>query len=357
MQIILALLLCMVLLVVVIVVTLIIRTRPENLARFDKDTGQHFTPDGVSLATFAETVEGFAQMTKALEAMPEGERLALQRQAVEGMASMKEFPNQFIAVDNGRVKGEWVLPTHGRIVRKVLFIHGGFFMMGSPNTHRPVTTRIAEECDAVVFSLDYSLQPENPRKKMIPECQEAYRWLVTTTIPEGGQATDIIIMGDSAGANLALVTSRWASRQKGLLPPKAVVAHSPTTDASLLSLTLANRHSDLLVAPAMAPLLKIPNFVWRLAALVKFKVRLNDPEISPLFGDLSGIPRTLLMSSGSELMLGDSIRYANKAASQGANVKLQVWNGLPHAWLALDIPCDATNDGFAEITRFVTAAA
>lgn len=357
MQIILTLLLCVIILAVLILAILIILTKPENLTRFDKDAGQHFTADDVSVATLAETVEGFAQMTKALEAMPEDERLKLQRQAVEGMASMKAFPNRFVAVDNDRVKGEWVLPTHGRTVRKVLFIHGGFFMMGSPNTHRPVTTRIAEECDAAVFSLDYSLQPENPRKKMVFECQDAYRWLVSTTIPEGGQATDIVIIGDSAGGNLALVTSRWASRQKDLVPPAAVVAHSPTTDSSLSSLTLANRDSDLLVAPAMAPLVKIPNFVWRLAALMKFKVRLNDPEISPLFGDLSGIPRTLLMSSGNELMLGDSIRYANKAASQSANVKLQIWNGLPHAWLALDIPCKATDDGFAEITRFVTAPA
>ncbi|KAE9412611.1 hypothetical protein Angca_004616, partial [Angiostrongylus cantonensis] len=109
----------------------------------------------------------------------------------------------------------------------ILYLHGGGFTMGSPQSHRVLSTGLARTCDAAVFSLRYSLIPEHPRKKMIGECRAGYLWLTRQPLPDGTTDVDCAIVGDSAGGNLALVTGRWASQQAGVPSPAAVVALSP----------------------------------------------------------------------------------------------------------------------------------
>ncbi|MCD7107803.1 alpha/beta hydrolase [Rhizobium sp. DKSPLA3] len=333
---------------------LAVRSAPEDLRSYDVPSGTLVMTDQASLAAYTEMATAFADMGKAFDAMPEAERLATVRAALDGMGEAKSLEETVVPVDAEGVSGEWVLPAHGRVLRKILYIHGGFFSMGSPVSHRAMTTRLARECDAAVFAPRYALLPENPRKRMVGDCRRAYAWLAAAPVPGWPTMLPITVAGDSAGGNLALVTARWASRQTGLDHPASVVALSPATDATMSSLTRANRKDDILVGPTLDPVLKLAPLVWRLAILAKFKVWPNDPEISPLFGDLSRLPPTFIQVGSSELMLGDSLRYANKARAQGSDVRLQRWTGLPHVWHLMDLDAEAARQSWQAIAAFIS---
>ncbi|MFE1602856.1 alpha/beta hydrolase [Methylobacterium sp. ID0610] len=332
---------------------LVVASRPENLDAYDHQVGQRFVTDDASLAAYTATATAFAEMGRALDALPPAERLKTVREGLDGIGASKPFDGTIVPVSEPGVAGEWVRPAFGRVGCKILYLHGGSFMMGSPLSHRAITTRLARDCDAAVFALRYSLLPENPRKTMIEECRRAYAWLAQASVPGAGTVVPIVLSGDSAGGNLALVTARWATRQSRLPHPAGVVALAPSTDATMASLTRANREHDLLVGPMLDPVLTMHPVLWRLAALAQFKVWPNDPEISPLFGDLSGLPPTLILASSSELLYGDSVRYANKARASGSDIRLQSWTGLPHVWLLMDLDAQAATDGWATIARFV----
>ena len=81
-------------------------------------------------------------------------------------------------VDCAGVPGEWVLAPGADPARRTLYIHGGAFMMGSPKSHRTLTSRFSELTGGAVLAIDYRLMPEHPRRAGIEDCRNAYRWML-----------------------------------------------------------------------------------------------------------------------------------------------------------------------------------
>jgi acetyl esterase/lipase len=133
-----------------------------------------------------------------------------------------------------------------------------------------------------------------------------------------------VIAGDSAGGNLALVTLQ-AARDNGLPLPCGVVALSPVTDATFSGDSM--RRND-----GIDPLFTRTVAV-QLATLYVPKDRVEDPHVSPLFGNLNGLPATLLLVGSSEILLDDSVRYAARAS----DVTLDVWHDMPHVFPAFPL--------------------
>ena len=254
------------------------------------------------------------------------------RDLMEEFPANREFDVSFVPVEADGVRCEWVLPPGVDPRRRVLYLHGGAFFAGSPNSHRTMTSRFAEVAGAAVLSVDYRLRPEHPRKAGIEDCQRAFRWLLENG-PEGPAPLDTLYLGgDSAGGNLALVVSAWA-RDAGLRLPDAVVAFSPVTDCSYSAPSISeNAATDTLVKPLFGSLLKLPPFLLRWIVLFMDRMRPSNPTLSPVYGDLSGLPPTLVQVSDSEMLYDDARRYVNKARASGSPVYLQSWSGLLHVW-------------------------
>ena len=81
------------------------------------------------------------------------------------------------------------------------------------------------------------------------------------------------------------------------------------------------------------------------------RINPRDPLVSPLFGDLTGLPPTLIQASQSEMFLDDAVRYANKARTQGSRVVLQTWPNTMHGWHAMEAP--EADDAFDEVGAFL----
>lgn len=279
------------------------------------------------------------------------ERLRRLRQAFEDALPRHGAPAEITSVDAGGVPAEWVCGPGADPDRRLLYIHGGAFVLCSPATHRGITTHLSQLAGAAVLSIDYRLQPEHARKAMIEDCQNAYRWMLEHGPQGAGPAGAAFVAGDSAGGTLTLGLIAWV-RDAGLRPPDAAVAVAPLTDATLGSPSLKrNLDTDPLLGPGFRRLARVPRTVQLYASWLNLRMRPCSPPASPVYGDLAGLPPLLIQASEAEIMIDDSRRYANKAASQGTDVTLETWPKLVHVWHFFDQP--ETHDAFERIADFL----
>lgn len=217
---------------------------------------------------------------------------------------------------------EWVTPRanlQDRSARTILYIPGGAFSLMSPVTHRGITSRLAHYADSHVLAINYRKTPEHPYPCALEDALDAYLWLLNQGIP----ANQITIAGDSAGGNLTLALLQLLRQQK--LPlPTAAACFSPWTDLSGSGASMRfNRQRD-----AMVP----HQYVRDGAMAYANGLNLQDPRVSPLFGDFSGLPPLLIHAGNNEMLMSDATRLASRARTAGVDVELKIWRNAPHAF-------------------------
>ena len=230
----------------------------------------------------------------------------------------------------------WMTVKGARRDRVILYVHGGAFIAETPASHTALLARMCRGTRARGLMVNYRLAPEHPYPAAPDDCLAAYRFLLET----GQDPARIVIAGDSAGGNLALVTLLRA-RDAGLPLPAAAVVLSPVTDVTMSgdSIRRNDGHDPMFTAATFAALapLYLPREEDR-----------KDPYASPLFGDLTDLPPVLLIVGSSELLLDDSVRFACKCPS----ATLTVWHDMPHVFAAFPFLPEA-NDAVTRISAFV----
>lgn len=247
------------------------------------------------------------------------------------------------AVKDGQVKGEW-LRAPGEQRQTIYYLHGGGYVACSPETHRAFTLALARAANASVFALDYRLAPEHRFPAAVEDAVAGYRWL----LDQGVDPEEIVIGGDSAGGGLTVATL-VALRDAGERLPRAAFLISPWTDMACAGLSLdANDKRDSMFYSAG---------VRYMAPVYLGGASPRDPLASPVYADLSKLPPMLIHVSDTEVLLDDSTRLSDRAKQCGVNVKLRVWNDLPHAWpvfVAFGMP--ESSQALGEIAEFIQTA-
>jgi acetyl esterase/lipase len=225
-------------------------------------------------------------------------------------------------IDADGVQGEMLWPArlHYPVgTRAILYIHGGGFYGGSPETHRAVAGALAKAASADVFLIDYRLMPDYIYPTQIDDALTVFRWLLQS----GYRSENVVIIGDAAGGNIALEATLRQMRAKRPLPA-GVVAMSPVTDLAETGNSIKdNADSDPLVGK---PLLETISKAY-LGGMSP-----TDPDASPLYADLKGFPPLLLQVGSRETLLDDTLRLAAKARDAGVDVTSEVWPGMIHQW-------------------------
>jgi monoterpene epsilon-lactone hydrolase len=217
----------------------------------------------------------------------------------------------------GGVPGRWVAaPGVGQGV--VLFLHGGGFSLGSSYGYRSLAARISAVTSSRVFVADYALAPEKPFPAGYEDAVAAYRGLIDD---EAVDPQDIVLMGDSAGAALAL-SALIGLRDAGIAMPGAYVGIAPFADLTLSGASFSRFEDD--------PVTGGPELMSQMAAMYAAGTDLADWRVSPLFGDLAGLPPVLLQVASCERLLDDSVRLAEKIRASGGQVDLQVFYEAVH---------------------------
>ncbi|WP_371397502.1 alpha/beta hydrolase [Fretibacter rubidus] len=333
--------------------------RGENLARYDAPHTVTF--DAPNSGGWPDVVQ-FLQDNFVAPAKQGGEAASLRakRERFESIASQRSFdctrtPATLTASDSYELSGEWTTIDGTDPARRILYVHGGAYAVGSAKSHRAITYNLAKRTGCAVFAINYRLIPENKRLSGVQDCKDAYLWTLANGPDGEAAAKTIAVMGDSAGGNLSLVVSRWASADSAIRTPDAIVGLSAHTDATAQSPSLkANLATDIMLQPMLAPILKIPVTLYRLAIWKMAGVKPAHPDLSPIMGDLAGLPPTLLQVSASEMLFDDNLRYATKAREYGSDVSVQSWRDMCHVWHIFDDKLSESHHAFDEIAAFLT---
>jgi epsilon-lactone hydrolase len=221
------------------------------------------------------------------------------------------------------VAGEWQALRGSASPEIVFYLHGGGYVSCSPITHRPITGALVRLSRRRLFSLSYRLAPEHPYPAALDDALAAYRWLLASGIAPGA----IAVAGDSAGGGLAL-SLLLRARADGLPLPACAVLFSPWTDLAVTGRSQsANEGRD-----PMFFRLNMDEF----ASAYLGSASPLDPLISPLYGDLAGLPPLLLQVGSTELLLDDARRVHEKVQAAGGTSRLQVFDELCHCWQMAD---------------------
>ena len=141
-----------------------------------------------------------------------------------------------VPVDAGGVPAEWIVAEGADPDRRLLYIHGGAFIVGSPETHRHITSEISRKTGTAVLAIDYRMRPEHKLTAAQQDTRTACQWMLEQGPSIQGAPAKLFIAGDSAGGNLAL--SLLTPERNWRLLQKAVIfflCALPTTGDKLLN--------------------------------------------------------------------------------------------------------------------------
>jgi acetyl esterase/lipase len=238
------------------------------------------------------------------------------------------------------VPAEWITVPESRPERVLFYLRGGSFAFRFANAHAALIARLCRKLHARALVPDYRLAPEHPWPAAPDDCHAAYRHLLGS----GYRAPDVVVAGDSAGANLALVTLQRA-RRAGAPMPACTALLSPALDCTMQSPSMAR-------FDGLDPMLRLSALLVLRKHYVPSPELYMHPDVSPLFGDFAGLPPLLLQAGSTEMLRDEAIRAAEKANAAGVDVELEIWPEAPHVFQIADF-LPESSIALAHITRFV----
>ncbi len=237
---------------------------------------------------------------------------------------------------------EWLWPRETASKRCILYLHGGAFVTGSIDTHRPMMAQLAHAGAARVVGLDYRLAPQHPFPAALDDCVAAWQALLDA----GEDPRQMVIAGDSAGGGLAASTL-LVLKAKGLALPAAAWLVSPAVDlADDRPSWQRNLPFDYL-APLRGQLQRlVPTYLGANGNPM-------DPLASPVYGELTGLPPLLIHVGEREVLHDQVAAFAGRAQAAGVDTTLVVGADMVHVYPAFLGLVPAAAEAFAEAGSFV----
>ena len=246
--------------------------------------------------------------------------LAFRAECEKGAARFGKLPQGVVIRQEliNMVISEWIVPENAPENKLIFYVHGGGYVSGSCNDHRILVAKIALRARIKVLLYEYGLAPENPFPAALNDSVNVYR----SVLERGYNPDNIIVMGESAGGGLGLALL-LALKDKHIPLPKAAVAVQPWTDLSCSGDSYQTKNKV-----SLAPL-----NCWNVFS--HYYVAKNDvrnPYISPLFGNLEGLPPVYINVGDHDELYDDSIQFYSKAKQAGVDATLYVGKGMIHCF-------------------------
>lgn len=218
----------------------------------------------------------------------------------------------------GNRYAEWVKIPQTAKNKAILYFHGGMYLFGSPQAHRQHVIKFVKGCEMNALVIDYRLAPENPFPAALDDALQAYDYLLA----QGYDPANIVFAGDSAGGGLCLATL-LALKDKDLPLPVAAAVLSPWTDLMLTGKSYQTNKKICFSPEGCAE---------NASRMYAGGHSRQNPYISPLYGNLNGLPPLHISAGGNEILLDDSVHFAEKARAAGVEVMLRTDRGMCHCY-------------------------
>lgn len=267
--------------------------------------------------------QNLMQVIKRMHGLVENPDLEKHRQSQDYIGSILGNSKEvtYTEVDMDGVRGEWVSVNRPHMRKYViLYCHGGGYSTGSCLYGRTITSKLATAASIDVLGFDYRLAPEHPCPAALEDAMKAWNYLMLL----GYGARDVILAGDSAGGNLALVLA-LKLKAEGRFLPRGLVLMSPWTD-----LTASGR--SYRTKAEVDPVLDAEYIDRMTKAYIPEGENLENPLISPLFGDFEGFPPVYIQVGENEILLSDSVELHKKLQKAGVPAKIDRFKGMWHVF-------------------------
>lgn len=266
------------------------------------------------------------------------------RKKTEKAATMFGKLSEGILIKPATIDGidyaEWVSLPGNSSSKVILWFHGGFYMIGSAQSHRQHVAKFVAGSGLNALVFNYRLAPEYPFPAALEDGLSAYNFLLES----GFQPNNIVFAGDSAGGGLCLATL-LALKEKGLPLPAAAAVLSPWTDLLLTGATHQSNKKRCFSPEGCAE---------NASKLYANGLDKRNPLISPLYGDLKRFPPLHISVGSHETLLDDSLKLTEKAREAGVTTTLIVGEGMCHCYPVFGSLFRESKEALADICRFLS---
>lgn len=237
------------------------------------------------------------------------------------------------------IKAEWIIPKGADPDKVIFYVHGGGYVSGSCNDHRGFVSTFAKTCGVTNLVYEYRLAPDHPFPAAIDDSVKVYQSLLQWGI----RPNNIIIAGESAGGGLALALL-LALKENKIPLPAAAVAISPWTDLTCSSDSYKTKNKRSL-APMDSWLVFSKHYIGKNCA--------DNPLISPLYGDLKGLPPIFINSGEDDELFDDGEKFYQKAKAAGVDVTFKAGVDMVHCYPLLAPMFKEATEAMEEICAFI----
>ena len=223
----------------------------------------------------------------------------------------------------------------------IFYLHGGGYCFGSSlTTHKVGLTKLAKQTGSVCYSVDYRLAPEHQYPAALDDALTAWKHIVSQN-----PNCNIILAGDSAGGGLSLALMMYLRDNNEQLPD-GLVLFSPWTDLTCSRETYETKAK-------FDPMFTTNMTKDSANIYVPEDVKKTDPYISPLYGNFTNLPRTLVLVGGNEILLDDSRHFAQKAKESGVDIEIDIWPTMFHDWWLFGSFIPETKQVLDKVTNWI----
>jgi acetyl esterase/lipase len=277
-------------------------------------------------AFLIEADKNMAAMMGGGEAMREALGVNVTKTTIAGVPCYEVTPRNITARNSSRM---------------LVHVHGGAYVLGAGDLAYGEAVGLAAASGIKAISVDYRMPPEHPYPAAVDDAMAVYGEVLKTT-----KATNVGVFGTSAGGGLALAMVHRA-RRDGIAFPGALFVGTPWTDLTKTGDSyFTNEFIDNI----------LPTYDSLLGAAARLYAGTHDikhPEISPVYGDFSGFPPTLMTTGTRDLFLSNTVRAYRKLRNAGAEARIDIYEGASHGQYGMDPTAPEAAEASREAAQFL----
>lgn len=267
--------------------------------------------------------EKFEEFLKKVKSQTITHDLSIEQTRVRFEEMMQSYPAapevRFEPLTVAKMPACWAFAPDVNRRRILLFFFGGGYSAGTIESHKNLIGRLSAACGAAVLAVQYRLAPEHPFPAALEDALAAYRWLLHHPYAR----SRIVFSGISAGGGLALALFLKLKQEKIAMPAGGVLL-CPWVDLAMKGKSYQENAEKDWISPK--------RLLWSAEKYAAGK-DLSDPLLSPLYGDLSGLPPLFIQTGRHDLLHTEAMELGKKADAKGIQAQVDVWPDMVHSWV------------------------